>query len=564
MPRPPRATGPVLRPFRLGPALRLIWLLALVLALVGLGNLPLRDWDEGIVARVALETGLAPWPAKLLPSFWGGPYLNKPPGLHLLIGAAIGLWRALVGAAAGALPPEWVVRSVPALVSSTLPPLLGLVQWRLRPGDRAAALTTATMALTLMPLARSGRLAMLDGSQLVAIALLWWAVLGVGPDRRSPVLGGLLAGLATAALLLLKAPLAFPVLLSTLALRWLEGGLPAAVWRRLLLAVALGLLPGLAWHGFHAVVRGPEALAMWTSQGFARVGQSIEGHGGGPLMPLLKVLEGGWPWLPLWPFGLALAWRQRRQRAGLWGLGLTLITALLVLPLRTQLPWYSLLLWPPFCLVCAPVLAWLAGPAAGSMAASAAGPRPVPPPGAALLARVPWFWSLLGGLCLLAALLAAASLLPLPAAALPLALLLGAALLVGGWLLRPRQGRRGVAGVLVLAGGVWATLALLFAGPLWLWELNETWPAPPVAALVASAPELKAAGAPAPTLWQESERPSLNWYAGRRLPVAADPPVAAELALLSRSAPAIAGYRCLEQGSSGGLGLYRCQRQPAH
>jgi hypothetical protein len=81
-----------------------------------------------------------------------------------------------------------------------------LVQWRLRPGDRAAALTTATMALTLMPLARSGRLAMLDGSQLVAIALLWWAVLGVGPDRRSPVLGGLLAGLATAAVLLLKAP----------------------------------------------------------------------------------------------------------------------------------------------------------------------------------------------------------------------------------------------------------------------------------------------------------------------------------------------------------------------
>jgi hypothetical protein len=176
---------------------------------------------------------------------------------------------------------------------------------------------------------------------------------------------------------------------------------------------------------------------------------------------------------------------------------------------------------------------------------------------------VPWFWSLLGGLCLLAALLAAASLLPLPAAALPLALLLGAALLVGGWLLRPRQGRRGVAGVLVLAGGVWATLALLFAGPLWLWELNETWPAPPVAALVASAPELKAAGAPAPALWQESERPSLNWYAGRRLPVAADPPVAAELALLSRSAPAMAGYRCLEQGRSGGLGLYRCQRQPA-
>ena len=35
--------GPGARPLRLAPALLLIWLLALVLALVGLGSQPLRD-----------------------------------------------------------------------------------------------------------------------------------------------------------------------------------------------------------------------------------------------------------------------------------------------------------------------------------------------------------------------------------------------------------------------------------------------------------------------------------------------------------------------------------------
>jgi len=44
----------------------------------------------------------------------------------------------------------------------------------------------------------------------------------------------------------------------------------------------------------------------------------VESHSGGPIEPLLEVLEAGWPWLPaLGPFGLALAWagRQRRERA---------------------------------------------------------------------------------------------------------------------------------------------------------------------------------------------------------------------------------------------------------
>lgn len=539
------------RPWRLAAALVGVWLVALSLALVGLGSLPLRDWDEGIVARVALEISRAPWPHTLLPTSWGEAYRNKPPGIHLLIAAVISLWRTGTGAAAEALPPEWVVRLAPALVSSLLAPLLALVQLRLRPGERGTALATAALALTLMPLVRHGRLAMLDGAQLVAQASLWWALLSAPAQQGA----GLTAGLATSALLLLKAPAAAPMLLGALALRGLDRRLSGPEWRRLLRGLALGLLPGLAWHGLHGAVRGPDALAMWTSQGLARLGSSMEGHSGGPWPPLREVLKGGGPWLLLWPFGIAQAWRQRQQPWGRWALGLTLLAAGMVLPLRTQLPWYSLLLWPPFCLVCAPVLVALV---------RVGRPR-----------TVPRFWIALGALLLLAFALttgpwAASPLAPtqrllqtaLPPAALPLPLALGLGLTLGGaLLLSPRQGWRR-AGAATAVGGVALTLLLLLASPLWLWELNERWSVGPVVQLVNQHPlpagvELR--------LWREGERPSLSWYLQRPVrPLAKGDPMpgdAGGVALLAAHPPSPPGWRCRQLGATAGIALHHCRQE---
>ena len=58
----------ITRPWRL---LLLLWLVAIVLALHGLGNLPLRDWDEAIVARVSLEISRGAWQDALLPTYLG-------------------------------------------------------------------------------------------------------------------------------------------------------------------------------------------------------------------------------------------------------------------------------------------------------------------------------------------------------------------------------------------------------------------------------------------------------------------------------------------------------------
>jgi 4-amino-4-deoxy-L-arabinose transferase-like glycosyltransferase len=518
--------------------LLLLWLAAVALCLTGLGNVPLRDWDEGIVARVALESSLTPWPDKWFPSYWGQPYLNKPPGLHWLIAAAIGSWRSLSGAAAAALPPEWVVRLVPALISTTLVPLLGAIQLRLRPGDRGSAIATAAITLSLLPLARHGRLAMLDGCQLVAIALLWWSLLSARAQQRAVLLWGISGGLAVSALLMLKAPVALPILAGSVLLRALDRELTLQHWQVLFLAIGLGMLPGVGWHLAHALARGDAAWQMWGSQGVARLSQSLEGHSGGPLEPLLEVLKGGGPWLLLWPYGIAKALRQRAEPWGRWCLGITLLTAAMVLPLQTQLPWYSLLLWPGFCLCCGPVLAQL-----------------VQQPGAHRWAVAGWRWL---GLILIAGAavvwrFGASSLSPLAGSAL----LVGATLSLAGWQFSQAQARQRLRGAVVLVGGLWLTLLLLMQGPFWLWELNESWSAPSAAQL------LHPYGRSSTVLINDEERASLNWYAAERIRSGNNQLRRAirsqgEVMVLSRTTPSLAGLQCNAKADSRAIQLYHC------
>lgn len=476
----------------------LLWLGAILLLFSHLGDLPLRDWDEALVARVAQEISLRPFPANLLPTLWGEPYLNKPPLLHTLIAAAIGLWRGVVGVeAVAAVPPEWVVRAIPALGSSLIVPLLALVQWRLRPGDRLAAVCSAAIALTLLPLMRHGRLAMLDGSLISAVALQWWALLSLPPDPKpaDDRRWGLIAGGAASAIMLLKAPASLPLLAGACLLLGLERRWRPRQWLPLLSWIAIGLLPGILWHGWHLLARGPDGLTMWGSQGLARVVSSLEGHSGGWLVPVTEVLEGGWPWLSLWPLAMVVALQERGTRWGFWSIGLTVITAAAVLPLRTQLPWYSHLLWPSFVISVGPLLAQLIQRDSSKLWLCTR-----------VLPWVPWLWIVAG-----AGFLVAHRQLPLPVGvSLPVAF----ALLLGGSLLISSQRRWRQWGAAVLVALLWLALFDLFASRIWLWELAESWSVPPVAAWMQ--PRLGADGS-APLLLQGDERPSLNWYLDREL-----------------------------------------------
>lgn len=529
----------------------LLWVGALVLLLTHLGGVPLRDWDEALVARVAEEISLRPFPTNLLPTLWGEPYLNKPPLLHGLIAVAIQIWRGSHGPELTRLvPPEWLVRLVPALCSSLIVPLVALVQWRLRPGDRLTAVCSAAVALTLLPLMRHGRLAMLDGSLISAMTLQWWALLSL-PSQPQPAeqrRWGLIAGLAAAAILLLKAPLSLPLLLGACLLLALEKRWTWHQWLPLLGWIGIGLLPGLLWHGWHWLARGPEALTMWGGQGMARLVSQVEGHSGGVIVPVVEVLEGGWPWLVLWPLAMAASLQQRRERWGFWVLGFTLLTAVPVLALRTQLPWYSHLLWPSFVLAVAPLFAALI------QRQPVIGPR-----WDQLLAVLPWFWILVGLLVF-----ALSVRLPVPATVtLPVSL----ALLIGGGLLLAPQRRLRRSGAALFVALLWTALLSLLSSNVWLWELQETWSVQPPAAWINAGPV--AAKSPQILLLGD-ERPSLNWYVGRELVSGRQARRAlhhdrGELLVLSQQDPSNAALHCqvihsAVPSDSAAPALFRCEQ----
>jgi 4-amino-4-deoxy-L-arabinose transferase-like glycosyltransferase len=131
------------------------WLLglfvaALILWGVSLGNLPLRDWDEGyyaIVAREIYRTGN--W---LYPTLQGEPYLLKPPLMDWLIALSYKLWGVR----------EFTTRLPGAFFSACGVPLLYLVGREVFL-QRLPAVFAACVYLTLLPVVRHGRLAMLDG-----------------------------------------------------------------------------------------------------------------------------------------------------------------------------------------------------------------------------------------------------------------------------------------------------------------------------------------------------------------------------------------------------------------
>lgn len=467
-----------------------LWITTLAVWLPWLGNVPLRDWDEGIVATVARatsqQTGLR-WLLALKDV--GEPYLNKPPALHWLIGTSIQSWGE----------GEWAVRAMPALVSTLAVPLLVLLRRELsrdQQGERSA-IAAGLVLMTLLPMARHGRLAMLDGSLVSSSLMLWLGWLGSRRHGRYAVL----AGLGCTGVLLLKPPALIGFAAIILAMGVLERvrqqhlsrnqqpqdhGVPIS--RRVSLLL-LGASPGIAWHLWHGWWRGLDALLMWGGQGLSRVTTVVEGNQGSWLVPITEVLEGGWPWLLLLPAGFRWAWHHRHERAGLWELGLLVGSAALVLPLRTQLPWYSHLLWPAIALLCGEGLSQLL---------DSGKPR-----------WVPLIWTGLGAGLLLAGsmtMLGVTDVFP-PAPFL----WAGIGLLMGGLWLRTINKARRFRGLVLLLIGWSLALLSLWHSRVWLWELNEAWDPRPIAAVIRTLPDDD------PVYLQGSTRPSLGWYADRAL-----------------------------------------------
>lgn len=446
---------------------------ALVLWGISLGNVPLRDWDEGtraLVAREIYRTGN--W---LYPTFQGKSYLLKPP----LMDWAIALSYSIGGVH------EFTTRLPGAFFSACGVPLLyGVGQELFR--QRLPAILAASVYLTLLPVVRHGRLAMLDGAAVSFFLLLLFCLLKSRQDRRWAVGVGLGVGLIALTKGLLVVPLGAIAGAFLLADRQFTLLKSPYLW----LGLLLGNVPVFAWYMAQWQHYGSSFLQVhFQSQGLERLSQTVENNGGAPWYYLLELLKYTWPWMIFWPGGLSLAWQKRQSSWGCLVLIGTIGYLLIISVMNTKLPWYIMPVYPFVALAVAAQLMEF-------------GQNYQRYPRFVIIIFVFLAVAGLGG-CVYFIL----------ADPQPVLILMGVvvAITMGrvAWLTQQNNSNF----ILILFLGMYLTLGLLMTSKSWVWELNEAFPVKPVAALIQDKTK------PNQVVYTSFGygRPSLNFYSDRQV-----------------------------------------------
>lgn len=286
-------------------SLRLLLPVILLLS-VTLPHLDQGDFrtDTARYAAVGLQAWRDPhcfWVPHLHPTM---PYFNKPPLVFWIHGA----WLRLCGV-------HLAVARLPSILAALGCVLLTVAITRQLLGPTMATTAGSVLALTYEFFRRTREIS-LDMWQLLFMLLaVWLAVLATRSQRRRYlVLAGVPLGLA-----LLCKPLMALLVLPILALWWAapaarltdpaRGGLYPALPATLLVA----LLVAAPWHVAMAATYGREFTAQYFgAEILARVRGQI--HAAGPAYYLRELSRTGWPWLPIFLFGL-IARRTRRTAA---------------------------------------------------------------------------------------------------------------------------------------------------------------------------------------------------------------------------------------------------------
>ncbi|MGA1476362.1 MAG: ArnT family glycosyltransferase, partial [Prochlorothrix sp.] len=349
------------------------------------------------------------------------------------------------------------------------------------------AVYPAVVYLTLLPVVRHGRLAMLDGIVNTWMILLFLCLLKA--RKQPPWAVGI--GLCLAAIALTKGILVLAIgaiagLYVLLSHHWSLFRNPYA-WLGLLLGT---VLTG-AWYGVQSQTYGPDFLAVhFGVQGFDRLGRAVEGNDGPVWYYLLEILKYGWPWLVFFPVGLKQAGQQWRT----WGLFALLgfgVFLTVVSGMGTKLPWY---LFP-----CYPFLAVIVG------GYFATGQRPGQGYG--------YFFAFLT-----VATIAGGIYLGVTDPQLPLLITAALATLtfstVARVLLHPQHEEwQGDRLFIPLAVGLYLSLASFFCSQAWVWEVNEQFPVQSIGTM------LQAQTPPDAVIYMShpDSRRSLEFYSDRPL-----------------------------------------------
>ncbi|WP_414527431.1 ArnT family glycosyltransferase [Nodularia chucula] len=445
---------------------------SLILWLIFLGNLPLRDWDEGTVAQVAREIWRSPvgsmgW---LYPVLGGEAYHNKPPLIHLLIAGAYSLGGVN----------EWTTRLPSAGLTALGVPLIYLVGRSLFK-QNLSALFGALVYLTMLPVVRHGRLAMLDGASISFFLLMLFFLLKARQNQRYAFGVGICLGLIT----LTKGMLV--LLLGAIACIFViaDGQLSLAKNIYFWVGIFLGIAAPLAWYVAQWQYYGSNFLEInLQAQTFNRLVESVEGNSGPAWYYLVELIKYGFPWLIFLPGGLYLAAKERDQSWGCLVLIGTIVYFLSISVMRTKLPWYIMPVYPFLALAIGAKLSqvWQSSHLINK------------------------YWAIFLALIALAGLggcvyFAVAD--PQPVL-IAMSLILAISMSVAAWLIKQCDRRF----IPVIFSGMYLVLLLLMSSQSWIWELNETFAVKPVA-------ELIRAHIPAGTKIYTSfaySRPSLDFY----------------------------------------------------
>lgn len=459
-----------------------VWVIVLLLAAVllftiNLGGLPLRDWDEGTVAQVAREISRAPagsmrW---LYPTLGGEPYYNKPTLVHLLIA-----WAYSLGGVN-----EWTTREPCALLTAISVPLLYCIGREIF-RQRWASIFSALIYLTMLPMVRHGRLAMLDGAAVCFFMVMMLCVLRSRRDLRYCLGVGIGFGL----ICLTKGILA--ILLSAIAIVFLFWDTPRLLTSRYMwMGMLIGSAPVAFWYGAQWLKYGNTFTSIGlVDQSLSRVWKPVEGNSGPFWYYILEVLKYTWPWLLFLPHSLRLTWENRNLSWAKLVLVWSSVYLVSISLMGTKLPWYVFPIYPSLAL------------AFGALAVQI---ESLP-----ILTTYPRAW--VGGLSILAVVASAGSIyfgwgnspdsdLQLMFAALAATMAFAAILADKG------DGQF----LIVLLWGSYVTLVLLMTSDRWVWELNEAYPVKPVAAMLnKETPKNINIYTSYP-----NNRPSLNFYSER-------------------------------------------------
>jgi 4-amino-4-deoxy-L-arabinose transferase-like glycosyltransferase len=133
------------------PSTTLVWMVALVVALFGLGHSGILDNNEGLYAEIAREMLVAnDWRSWVIPHLNGLPYMEKPPLLYWLTGLSFAVFGIN----------EWAARLVPAL--SALACVAMLLRFGRATGHAAAGRLAALIFISGAGVVAMSRLLMFD------------------------------------------------------------------------------------------------------------------------------------------------------------------------------------------------------------------------------------------------------------------------------------------------------------------------------------------------------------------------------------------------------------------